>query len=739
MVIVLCCTMSLTARTKCEIETGHYIDGSQYVCDYLCSGTYRAVHKVVMILDTLTIDTEDGEICAGTEGIYYTHSEDSLTWRIFDAEFNLVDSVFTDTLFYIFDEGGIYRIDAYGTGYCDTATRFVTVHSAPPAITTVAGSDMACLWSSILLQANVTDPNYYLRWQPDCLSALPHSVEGDAVTISYGAEVCDVNVYQVDRRYGCVSSPYRHSVDTFRLQPIDMPPQTTVCAGSELHFTVPDQSDNVLYEWTIDPICAASVLGDHRTNDVMILTNYLIDVPLPLTVSVILKRTCCGGYESYDGVRILLVDKNMPVLQYDTVVCVGESVSFSVMDTATPQLCRWVFDDGEENGTSIQHRFRTSGRHEYTLFYSLNSQSGTQRITRVVNVNENSDTPIPISDSTLYVGSVDTISCVPRFSAVCNCEGSILLTDRSFYDDHLIIPDRIFRVSEYPTHTVIMHSPDDTAVLSVSGLPAGIYTIEMHIPLSMDTCVLTQKITIGTAPKIYSMNVSGSVCGDTPFLCTAEASSDVTEFRWEFEDGSYNFGNSLYHTYFSVLNSMTSTMTVSNAAGCSTTAHRQISVKENELEAHIFFIDTLPVCHGQSCTLFYDMTQPSIINYIWNNSDTLFGRFYKVNHTGNYRVRAVDISGCSAESMINVPFLNAPSARIIGKSEFYLGDTVELTGNSGDHNSYEWNVTGARHDEFSEPNIAFPSSIADKNATVILTVTNSDNCSATASHNIVVH
>ena len=83
------------------------------------------------------------------------------------------------------------------------------------------------------------------------------TLEGNEVTVTYGSEICDVAVFQVDREYGCRSEAYVHRVYTFQLLPHGLPAVTSVCAGSTVRFDLPDQSPDVLYEWTIDPTNAA--------------------------------------------------------------------------------------------------------------------------------------------------------------------------------------------------------------------------------------------------------------------------------------------------------------------------------------------------------------------------------------------------------------------------------------------------------------------------------------------------
>ena len=48
--------------------------------------------------------------------------------------------------------------------------------------------------------------------------------------------------------------------------------------------------------------------------------------------------------------------------------------------------------------------------------------------------------------------------------------------------------------------------------------------------------------------------------------------------------------------------------------------------------------------------------------------------------------------GCRAERICNVGFLNAPTARLTGNTEYCLGERVKLNGNTGNSNTYLWYV-----------------------------------------------
>ena len=235
------------------VQPGVVTIGANYICTFLECGYFSASPKTIIVKDTMSILSDKNTLCKGSTALFYTTHSNSVQWRIYNQNDQQIFTTNAVTLSYTFTAAGNYKITASHEDYCKVVEYHVTVLDNPPALTSTTGPSVACPGSSILLVADPTHPRYYLVWEPVCSSAMPDSVEGNEVTITFDNEVCDVAVYQVDNEYNCRSEAYIHEVETFTLLPHGLPSITTACAGSTVHFAVPDQSPNVTYEWTISP------------------------------------------------------------------------------------------------------------------------------------------------------------------------------------------------------------------------------------------------------------------------------------------------------------------------------------------------------------------------------------------------------------------------------------------------------------------------------------------------------
>ena len=347
---------------------------ASYTCPFLDCGTFYSLPKTIVVKDTMGVRSIKDAYCLGDTSIFYTTHANPVQWKVFDQANHQICDTTADTLCYIFTSSGTYRITASHEDYCKVAEYHVTVLDNPPALTSTTGAHVACTGGSILLEATPTHPRYYLVWEPVCLPT--SSEEGNEVTVTFGNQVCDVAVYQVDNEYNCRSAAFIHGVVPFQLLPHGLPAITTTCAGSTVQFNVPDQSPNVTYEWIIDPANAASIdSSDHLLPSVGILTNHLTNVTPPYLVDVKLKRTYCSGLEVNEIVQLLIEDVAKPILNCPDTVCEDELVTlFASGSTTTGSHCHWSFSDTLQTfqGTSVSRRFHHPGYVYVTVTYQPN-------------------------------------------------------------------------------------------------------------------------------------------------------------------------------------------------------------------------------------------------------------------------------------------------------------------------------------------------------------------------------
>ena len=325
------------------------------------------------------------------------------------------------------------------------------------------------------------------------------------------------------------------------------------------------------------------------------------------------------------------------------------------------------------------------------------------------------------------------IECVPDFSLTYNCNNPVLFQDLSLRRTINSVVSKSLYIQE--TNQTIPIT-GQTQQIPNSYFVTGNNHITLTVNLiNSQQCQLTKTFYVDTLPSIDSMFVSQNMCEKTPFMFSAIASGGI--IKWDFGDGSYMFGNDIYHTYDAM--PLGVTLSITNADGCTATMSRFVNVVNNMLEVGSLSALGSDICPGNARQL---QVLPGLFQniYYWNHSTiSSSSNLYNVYQTGDYHVLAVNtMYGCKKERMRNVRFLNAPIARITGHSEFCYNEVVKLVGNAGPSNSYTWNITGPESFADTMPNIRFlPTQAGSYNAS--LTVTNTEGCSATANYNFVVH
>lgn len=319
-------------------NAGTYKINVVYRCDFLGCGPYYSKTLMVNVKPPLRITGRD-KICSGNSCKLTTEAGVPAQWTAYDiATGQAVGAASGQTVFsMVFLNTGKYRIVAEHNSYCVPGEFILTVLDPPPApvLGDMAPSNptIACTGSSIRLAATPSTPGYSFVWKPECTSASPASVSGDDVTINYGNEVCNVKVYNYDRKLECLSTGYyTHSVQEFVLLQHNLPPSITVCPGAEIVFgsdKVPYQN-GVLYRWTIedDKQHCASVIGSALGNTVRILVN---DISGTGQFKIYLKRSYCTDQEEVAEVTVYIGSALLSQLTIGDIspVCVGDQVTLS--------------------------------------------------------------------------------------------------------------------------------------------------------------------------------------------------------------------------------------------------------------------------------------------------------------------------------------------------------------------------------------------------------------------------
>ncbi|MFN8286180.1 MAG: T9SS type A sorting domain-containing protein [Chitinophagales bacterium] len=252
----------------------------------------------------------------------------------------------------------------------------------------------------------------------------------------------------------------------------------------------------------------------------------------------------------------------------------------------------------------------------------------------------------------------------------------------------------------------------------------------------------TQSITVSpTTATTYTVTVTnGSGCSGTASTTVAVNSNptaQVTPATQSICNGqsatltasggtSYSWSNSATTAAITVSPTVntTYTVTVSNANNCSATASGQVTVNQNPTAA--ITPTTATICSGASVTL----TASGGTGYTWSTSATTAAITVSPTTTTTYTVTVTNASNCSATASRLVTVNSLPTAAVNPSStSICSGNSATLTASGG--NTYAWsNGLGSNATVSVSP---------INTTTYTVTITDGNNCSATASSAVTVN
>ncbi|WP_157740932.1 gliding motility-associated C-terminal domain-containing protein [Mucilaginibacter xinganensis] len=215
-------------------------------------------------------------------------------------------------------------------------------------------------------------------------------------------------------------------------------------------------------------------------------------------------------------------------------------------------------------------------------------------------------------------------------------------------------------------------------------------------------------ITWGLRPPPFPINIqeNTTACGDVTLTASGGAS-----YLWDGGD-SPNSATNTFHQ------SGTYIVTVINAAGCTTSASKAITVTPANIPP--------PVISGNASNCgSVTLTASGGVSYMWDGGDTPNSATNTFRQSGTYTVTATTASGCTATAS-KVVTVNSPPVPVISGSTSGCG-TVTLTASGGV--SYSW-------DGGDSPNYAV--NTFSSSGIYNVTVTDANNCTATAMATVTV-
>ncbi|MBL7787632.1 MAG: BspA family leucine-rich repeat surface protein, partial [Chitinophagales bacterium] len=250
-------------------------------------------------------------------------------------------------------------------------------------------------------------------------------------------------------------------------------------------------------------------------------------------------------------------------------------------------------------------------------------------------------------------------------------------------------------------------SPQDVMVdnnaFTVSDLAAGNYS-NFSLDVYGTPATVAQAISVNTLPNA---NITG-----TTTACSSVSLNATGGTSYIWSGGATP--NSANNTF---ANSGTYTVTVSDANNCSATANRTITV--NTLpNANI--TGTTTACSSVS------LNATGGTSYIWSGGTTPNSANNTFTNSGTYTVTVSDANNCSATANSSITVNTLPTANITGTTTACSSVSLNATGGT----SYTWSG-GAT------PNSA--NNTFTNSGTYTVTVSDANNCSATANRTITVN
>ncbi len=644
---------------------------------------------------TLTAPTISGTqtICAGSSSTFTASGANIYGYAWSNGAFTSSISVTT---------AGTYTVTVYGNCTSATASRTLTVNPSPTASISPATASV-CTGSSTTLTASGGGT---YAWSTSATTA--------AITVSPTSQT----TYTVTVTASGCSATASRIVNVNSLPPASISPATAaVCNGAS---TVITASGGTSYAWSTTATTAAiTVSPTSPTTYTVTVTNAnncsatasrLVSVNTPPTASISpASSTICNGASttltasggtsflwstastnaaitvsptSQTTYSVTVTDANLCTGSASRVVNVNTPPTATIVP-ATATICSGANVTLTASGGTAFSWSNSASSAAITVSptspttYSVtvtDANTCTGSASRLVNVNPAATASISPLSVTICAGSSTTLTANGGTSYVWN--------DNS-------------------TNATLTVSPTGNTAYSVTVTDANTCTGS-----ATRTVFVTSGITASISPSTVT------ICSGTSTTLTA---SGGTSYVWN--DNSTNAALTV-----SPNTQTTYTVTVSDAGGCSATAARTVNVNQSPVAS--VSPSSQSICSGTSATL----TAGGSGNYSWSNSSS--NPSITVSPTGNatYTLTVTDGNNCTATASGTVNVNAPPTAGILpATSSICNGASATLTASGG--TSYLWNDNSTNAVLTVSPTT---------NTTYSVTVTDANQCSASASRTVSV-
>lgn len=232
-------------------------------------------------------------------------------------------------------------------------------------------------------------------------------------------------------------------------------------------------------------------------------------------------------------------------------------------------------------------------------------------------------------------------------------------------------------------------------------------------------------------PLNINLFSNSPVCAGSPLILTG---SGFVSYQWQGPNGFFsNLQNPIINSV-TANNSGTYNVTVTDANDCTGVA--MISVVVNQPSSGSISSNS-PVCFGDSILL----NVTGGVNYVWsgpNNFGSSDSNPVVVNvnagNAGMYAVTVTDAVGCTRSASVNVAVTSQFNVQISSNSPLCENNNLVLMSSGGV--AYQWSGPGGFSSNAQNPVINNVSN--QRSGTYIVTVTDTNNCTASAATQVVI-
>lgn len=339
-----------------------------------------------------------------------------------------------------------------------------------------------------------------------------------------------------------------------------------------------------------------------------------------------------------------------------------------------------------------------------------------------------------------------------------DCLGNIVISDNSTYSSPPLPAREVTVTGGNSPAPIVQPFTTNATSLSFPAFASATGTTLFQIRITLDNdpnYYIDFSKSFCPLPHVDNLP-SLKMCEDFPaiFSDNNTATGCIISYRWNFGDGSYNFGNNIYHTYGTPSN-YTYYLTVTDNRGCYTTGYGSVTVAANTIHDNRNIAPDQPpaTCYGDPQKVIYSVDNydfgaghsflwtPTISPMMYAQGNTYAS--FDITEGGDYRVMETDPStGCKGEATGNITYPNKIPAEIICNGSYCQDEEVLALGNCGSQYQYSWLLKGASGDNLggsTEANYRFsvPSVVSSP---LSLTLTVSKNgCSESDSRTITIN